>query len=296
MKGPATRASDKIYREYRAILLEYTRRMNADVLAEISRAYGRREGEFLPDDLTGDASASVYLERLLARLFGKWGKRFASMAEKRAAWFAKQTEKASTGQMQKMLKDIGFTVEFKNSHYVNNVLQATVIENTKLITSVPQQMHDKVQGIVMRGVQAGQDRAYIAREMKKQFGISERRAQFIARDQVQKATGSVALARSAEAGIEYGFWAHRSGSKKPRRTHVAMNGKRFKLSEGLYDSDPRVADFVKPRELPGCNCAYRPDLSSYNPQLAAESVSIRPVKPTYATILKRASGKENETA
>ena len=43
-----------------------------------------------------------------------------------------------------------------------------------------------------------------------------------------------------------------------RPTHVAMEGKRFKLSEGLYDPDPKVRRKVKPGELILCACRYRP--------------------------------------
>ena len=61
---------------------------------------------------------------------------------------------------------------------------------------------------------------------------------FIARDQTQKANVAVAMARSAEAGIEYGFWMHRSGGKTVRLSHVGapprgMNGARFKLSGNM---------------------------------------------------------------
>lgn len=294
MKGPVIRPSDTLRREYQAVLSAYVKRMNKELLVEISRAYGRREDEFLPDDIAGDKSASAFLQRILGRFFNRWQKRFDRMAKERAAWFTKQTEKATTKQIQAMLKDIGFTVEFKNSHYVNNVLQATYAENVSLIKSIPAQMHDKVQGIVMRGVQTGNDQHHIVTELQKQFGVSERRARFIARDQTQKANSAVAMARSEEAGIEYGFWMHRSGSKKPRKTHIAMNGKRFKLSEGLYDS--AVKRNVKPGIEPGCLCAYRPDLSSFKPQMAADSVIVTPRKLVYADIQQRITGTMREGA
>jgi SPP1 gp7 family putative phage head morphogenesis protein len=222
--------------------------------------------------MTGDRSASAALADILRHLFNYWQARFNRMAEHRADWFTNQTEKAATIQIKIMLKHIGVAVEFKNSHYVNNIMQAIYAENVSLIKSIPQDLHDKVQGIVMRGVQAGNDQHFVAQEIRAQFGKTTRRARFIARDQTAKANAAVSMARSSEAGIEYGFWMHRSGSRKPRPTHVAMSGKRFKLSEGIYDS--AVGYEVKPAELPGCLCAYRPDLSSFNPQITKDSVSI----------------------
>ncbi|MDL2315500.1 hypothetical protein LJC59_00255 [Desulfovibrio sp. OttesenSCG-928-A18] len=263
--------------------------MNAELLREISQVYSEREEEFLPREMAADRSASSEMERVLSSFFSRWQKRFDRMARRYADWFAEQTEKVASRQIRGMLKEIGFTVEFKHSHYVNNILQAAIHENVGLIRSIPEQMHDKVRGIVMRGVQAGNDQHYIATELRKQFGITERRARFIARDQTQKANNAVSLARSAEAGIEYGFWMHRSGSKKPRTTHLGtqMNGVRFKLSDGLYDPDPRVRRKVKPGELPGCLCGYKPDLSSFKPQTAADSAMIRPLKVKYEQILER---------
>jgi hypothetical protein len=51
-----------------------------------------------------------------------------------------------------------------------------------------------------------------------------------------------------------------TGAKEPRQTHLAMSGKRFKLSEGLYDS--AVGRTVKPAELINCHCTFRLDLTS----------------------------------
>lgn len=301
MKGPAIKPSDTIRREYQAALQAYVRRMNEELMREVTRAYARREDEFLPEEMAEDASAAVWLGRVLNRFFGRWQEKFDTMAEKRAKWFADRTEKASSKQIQAMLKNIGFTVEFKNSHYVNNIMQATYAENVSLIKSIPKQMHGKALGIVTRGVQAGNDQHFISVELEKEFNISQRRARFVARDQTQKANSSMAMARSAEAGIEYGFWLHRSGSKKPRWSHSkpepnGMNGVRFKLSEGLHDPDPKVNRKVKPGELPGCLCAYRPDLSSFRPQMAQDSAVIRPCKVTYANIMGRVANSTKEAA
>ena len=58
-----------------------------------------------------------------------------------------------------------------------------------------------------------------------------------------------------ELGITEGIWVHVPGRYTSRKTHMAMNGKRFKLSEGLYDSD--VGKKVVPGECPFCRCVYR---------------------------------------
>ncbi len=273
-KGNVILPPDAVERKYQSLLVNFARQMSADLLPKIKKLYASSAPQFSP--LAQDAKlATNVFEGLFEASLAKWLKKSTSMADKYAAWFAGEAEKATTKKIKTALKDIGFTVEFKQSDYVMNILGATTQENVDLIKSIPQQFHDRVKGIVMRGVQNGQDGHYIATELQKQFGITERRARFIARDQVQKANSAIAEARSQEAGIEYGFWRHRPGSKKPRPTHLEMQGKRYKLSEGLYDS--AVKRKVKPGELPGCLCAYRPDLDSFNPKAVAPNVTMKPV-------------------
>ncbi len=87
---------------------------------------------------------------------------------------------------------------------------------------------------------------------------------------------------------------HRGGTKVPRPTHVAMQGKRFKLENGLYDS--AEGRNVKPGELYNCNCAYRADLSSFNTQIAKDSVTVRPRPLTYDEVLKNISSPTRNAA
>ncbi len=274
VKGKTITPSNTIERQYSAVLVAMVKRMNKELLAEIPKAYARRDDEFLPD-MAADESAAVWLRRYVNRFFSRWQKRFDKMAEVRAKWFTEQTEKASTKQIKAMLKEVGFTVEFRTTSYVNNILQASMAENVDLIKSIPAQVHDKVLGIVSRGIQAGNDQMFIKEELQKQFGVTERRARFIARDQSRKAMSALAEARCNEGGIVEGYWRHRSGSKVPRTSHKGpkMNGVRYVLAEGLHDPNPKINRKVKPGELPGCLCSFSPALDSFNPKIAQDSVS-----------------------
>ena len=289
IKGPVIKPSGRIQKEYQKALEAVIKRMNADLFKGIMAVYGRYES-----GLAQDAKMPAWLTGALNSLFKKWQSVFDSMAEKRAKWFNDQTEKASTKQVEAMLKDIGFTVEFKNSLYINDILQTQLKENVDLIKSIPAKAHEQVKAIVKHGVEAGSDRTYIAQHLQEQFGVTQRRAQFITRDQTNKANAAIAQARSKEAGIEYGFWMHRGGTKVPRPTHVAMQGKRFKLENGLYDS--AEGRNVKPGELYNCNCAYRADLSSFNTQIAKDSVTVRPRPLTYDEVLKNISSPTRNAA
>ena len=152
---------------------------------------------------------------------------------------------------------------------MNNIYQAIVAENVSLIRSIPKQFLANVNSIVMQSVRNGRDMGFIAKEVREQYGVTKRRAITIARDQTNKATEAIGRERCTDIGITHGFWMHRSGSKVPRATHVAMDGKRFELSEGLYD--PAVGREVKPAELINCHCTFKLDISTIS--AAAEAVS-----------------------
>lgn len=89
---------------------------------------------------------------------------------------------------------------------MNNALQATIAENVGLIRSIPEKYFTEVEGLVMRSVARGRDLSYLTDELQKRYGITRRRAAFIARDQNNKATSVVQSARQQALGItqEYG--------------------------------------------------------------------------------------------
>ncbi len=274
-KGAVVKPSSTIERQYSAVLVAMVKRMNKELLAEIPKAYARRDDEFLSEEIAQDESAAVWLRKYVNRFFSRWQKRFDKMAEARAKWFTEQTEKASTKQIKAMLKESGIAIEFRTTKYVNNILQASMAENVDLIKSIPAQEHDKVLGIVSRGIQAGNDQMFIKEELQKQFGVPEKRARLIARDQSLKAMQSVARARASEAGIKIGVWKHRSGSKVPRKSHLAMNGKEFEIEKGMFDPDPKVQRYIHCGELISCRCSFSPVLSSFDPNaMAKDSVTL----------------------
>lgn len=255
-RGP--RPSAAIRARYQAELNKLVDAMYKSVVYWLGGKYKKREDEFV----AMDASPARELEKELKVLFRQWGKNFNDFAAQNAQLFAKRVNASTSNQLKGALKAAGITIAFKNSRRVNNILQSVVAENVRLIRSIPQQFLGNVTSVVMQGVQNGRDMGFIVKELQKQHKVTRNRAITIARDQTNKATQAVSEARCADTGIEYGIWMHRSGGKVPRTTHEAMNGKRFKLSEGLYD--PAVGRLVKPAELINCHCTFQLDLGVIN--------------------------------
>ncbi|MGZ2484291.1 uncharacterized protein with gpF-like domain [Rhizobium pisi] len=248
------------------IAADYQRRLDALIQAMaksvefwLTATYRQNEPRIAQDETPADA-----LRRSMRELSKRWVKRFDDMAGKMAEHFAKSVEARSTGAMKKILKDGGWTVQFQITPAMRDVMDATVHQNVALIKSIPAQYLEQVEGIVMRGVQNGRDLAVVSEELQKRLGVTRRRADFIARDQNQKATSAFNRVRQTELGLDEAEWHHSGGGKEPRPTHVRA-GKdkvRYKISQGWYD--PALKRFIQPGEEPGCKCVGRPVIKGFS--------------------------------
>jgi SPP1 gp7 family putative phage head morphogenesis protein len=196
--------------------------------------------------------ASRELNAELRELGRRWERRFDDAAQRMAGWFAKSTTQRSTAALGHILRKGGWTVEFQMSKAMRDVLGATVAENVSLIKSIPQQFHTQVEGLVMRSVTAGRDLAGLTRDLEAQFAVTRRRAEFIARDQNNKATAALTRVRYVDMGVTEAIWLHSGGGKTQRPTHVKNSGKRFDIAKGWFD--PAVQRYIQPGELINCRC------------------------------------------
>lgn len=266
---------------YQAEIENLIDQMYRSVLWWIRATYRARE-----DEIVGDASPARELEKQLRQVFRRQEKRWALFAESAPKKFANSINTNTTNQLKSALRSAGLTVRFKASRKVNNVLQASIFENVNLIKSIPQEFFKSIRSAVMTSIQNGRDLAFLTGELEKQKGISKRRAIMIARDQTNKATEAVAVARAEEIGVTHGFWMARGGGKVPRETHHGiMNGKRFKLSEGLYDPQAErvkgggyIGRKVKPGELINCHCTFKLDISSITGNNSVSDASLGVVR------------------
>lgn len=205
------------------------------------------------------------LKTAVKSLADQWQKNFDEAAPKLARYFASSIETRSRGALKKILKDGGWSVEFKLTAPVRDVLGAVVAENVSLIRSIPQQFHTQVEGMVMRSVTIGRDLEQLTRDLQHQFGVTRRRAEFIALDQNNKATAAITRVRYVDMGIKQAIWMHSFAGKKPRKTHLAAGKRRqvFNIAEGWYDPDPKVRRYIQAGELPGCKCTFRPVIKGF---------------------------------
>lgn len=193
------------------------------------------------------------IQKELDRLRKQWTGEFDTFSDSVASRFTKRINGAVSASTKSALAEVGFNVTWKNDRNIKNILTSIRDTQVSLIKSIPEEQLNRVAGILQRGLQNGQDLAYIREELEKGFDISKRRAAMIARDQTNKATFAINRARNLSAGIKEGIWIHIAGKYTSRPTHVAMHHKRFFLEgseAGMYDSD--VGHNVMPGELVNC--------------------------------------------
>ena len=236
-------------------------RMAQDVAGRIQKLYQTEEPKIAVDAKSKKIPAKK-LQKMLDDLRKKWEVEVFDFAEPTASWFVTKASGYVDRAQNAAIKDAGipgFDIRFDKGTISQGAFEALVSQNVSLIKSIGTKYLDDVEGSVMRAVTAGRDVASLKEELSERYGITRRRAEFIARDQCNKVTEGLARANDLETGVEEGIWIHVPGKKTSRETHREMDGKKFDLSKGMYDRE--VGKYVLPGSLAGCQCTYQPVLS-----------------------------------
>lgn len=138
---------------------------------------------------------------------------------------------------------------------VKTIEEAAVEQNVGLIQSIPQQFHDRVAQDVLTALQDGWPLDDLVEKLRHSYGITRKRAVFIAADQNRAITArlNVAQALAAWGDDAEGVWCHvQGGEKQPRKSHVEAHGRRFRLSEGCWID----GEYILPGQKIGCRCWF----------------------------------------
>lgn len=223
--------------------------MHRSVMKWVIAAYNANEPAI--SELAADATPSAEIKKLIDKLTDRWFRQFDKGAKELADYFALAANKRTDAALQSILERAGFSIgKFKMTPAQRDVIEAAVNENVGLIKSIPEQYLKNVEGDVMRAVQVGGATGDLAKKLEANYGVSMRRAKFIARDQTAKATSVMGRARYLELGVEKAIWRHSRAGKVPRKSHLHNDGKEYSVSEGWWDPD--VGEFIQPGQLINC--------------------------------------------
>ena len=220
---------------------------------DLEGAIGRAWIEQRPEIGLSQDAAVGNLDKTLNHWARKWTSRFNRMSAKIAAAFAARSQQATEYSMQQMLKDAGWTVQFRPTRNSMEAYRAVAAENVGLIKSIGEKYHADVREKVWSAVRGGFDLSRLSIELRKTYGVSVKRAALIARDQSAKAKAVIEATRRQELGITEAVWRHSHAGRVPRPTHVRMDGKRYEIAKGMWDSEENA--WVHPGQLINCRCS-----------------------------------------
>lgn len=256
---PPVRPNVGVEVTYRKRLQRLIDEMNNSIGYWLAACYGSN-----PPAIAQDELPAAELLKTFRQLRRRWLKKFNDAAPKIARAFAESSKNHVDNSFQKILEDAGMVVDFKMTSTVRDVFTASVAENVGLIKSIASENLTDVEGILMRSVTVGRDLGTMTQELEKRFDLTRKRASLIARDQNNKATAVITLARQQEAGILKARWLHSSAGKKPRPDHVAfsqgkLGGPEYDVSKGALIS----GEWIYPGQLINCRCVSRPILEGF---------------------------------
>lgn len=244
---------------YNAELQRMVRRIKKDIDQSIKPQVKDLEIEY-----TADSWADV-IEVSLAALRQRWSSAvFNRFAERMASKFVQAVNLQNQQQFQNQYKSFGVNI-YSGNQSVSDYLDATVKDNVRLIKSIPDQYLTQVESIVLGNMRAGMRPSAINQQLQDQFGVTERRARVISRDQTSKAANGLAKKRMQSAGFEYYEWVT-SEDERVRSRHRKISDKVTAYGKGIYRwDDPPLSDKGEPIS-PGtdysCRCIARPVLES----------------------------------
>lgn len=243
--------------KYRKAMLKLIAQMTKATARELDAVFRTPEGR---DMWAQDASAASMAKSAIARLTKTFTKLFADASKTTVGNFMDGLDRQSTANVRQSLKQLsgGVTIKIQDKPgYLKDIITAGVGENVKLIRSIPQEYMDRISAAVTNSIMSPDGGLGALKERIMQInGMTERRAENIAKDQTSKIYQQMSLERTKAAGVQKGKWIHSGGGAHPRSRHVEANGKEFDLSNGLPIGDNGA--WVLPGQEINCRCTWVP--------------------------------------
>ncbi|MCX5617021.1 phage minor head protein, partial [Bombella sp. TMW 2.2559] len=224
---PLGRTNAGIAAWYEKKLRILIRRMHRDTIQTVRTYYRRAEPE-----LAQDENPVTALDIILEKLKKKWLRIFEDHASTLAEHFVKSCQNDCEGDLRRRLKRAGFGVTFKPNAAMQRKLKVAINYNVGKIKSIAEQYHDGVNTLVTNSVMKGGDIGALTKDLQARYGISERKAAFIAEDQNHKINQAVERMRDIELGLEKSKWRHCGGGRHPRPEHVKADGRIYETAKG----------------------------------------------------------------
>ena len=252
---PVIHPNAGLQKEYQKMLDRLIDEMHTSVEYWLGSAYRNNKPRIAQDE-----SPAVALASVMKKLSKKWNRKFKNAAPSFAKYFATAVKDRTDASLKSALKKSGFTIEFKMTPEIRDILQAAVNGNVSLITTISEEYLKDVEQMAMRSVTVGRDLGGLRKELQKTYGVTKRRAKLIARQSNNEASAMLKRARELELGITEAVWSHSHAGKVPRPEHErwGKEQKRYDIAKGMWSEVSKK--FVWPGTDFNCRCTGRPVL------------------------------------
>lgn len=244
--------------QYNAKLQRLVKQIKADIAKEVMPLVRQLAPEYTQDAVATTDAWSDLIANAMSFLFSKWqNERVSAGASRIAGEFVQSSLKKSERDLK---KSAGIDV-FSGNSVLQDYLKASAQQNAQLIKSIPAKYLEEVQTLVMANMRAGMRPSYIEKALQEQFGVTQRRARFIARDQTGKIQGELAEKQQRGVGFEYFGWED-SDDERVRHWHHELATRVTAYGVGVYRWDnlplgPKGTP-IKPGSDYACRCIPRP--------------------------------------
>ncbi len=175
-------------------------------------------------------------------------------AEQIAQLRALNIDQFNAGQWRKQIMHMFGINIFTTEPWLKDHLDAWIGANVGLIKSLQDTALSRIHYQVQQGFMQGLRYEVISKNIQEQLGITERRANLIARDQTSKLNGQLTEFRQRDVGVNEYIW-NTAHDERVRDSHREKQGKKFS-----WDNPP--ADTGHPGEDYNCRCVALPIFSA----------------------------------
>ena len=164
---------------------------------------------------------------------------------------------------------VSVDVFLNDSALLDTVKAEWKAQQSRLVDSIVSTYIEKLETIVSNAVQRGSAMSEVKEEVKTLLGVTDKRAKFIARNEVSNLNGIITMRRQVDCGIDVYEWSS-SHDERVRKSHAEMDGKYFYWNSNKLGEINGVKVYPSPKYHPGmdynCRCVALPviDLEQWN--------------------------------
>ena len=120
--------------------------------------------------------------------------------------------------------------DYYSGDFYEEALRRWVDENVQKIKSIPNDTLGSMREIILDGFRKGRTVTDISKEIQKEYSVTRRKAQALARDQVSTLNAKISKMQQEDAGCTKYRWSS-SKDSRVRDCHRALDGKIFRWDD-----------------------------------------------------------------